>query len=64
MEKTIDKSNKNIQKIPYTVELTTEQKLEFLANLIVDRITEDQNKGRKLLKQIGGTNVARTITTA
>ena len=33
--------------------MTAEERLDFLARLIVERIEEDQTSGRKLLEQIG-----------
>jgi hypothetical protein len=56
--------NKEQQKAPHTVELTTEQKLEFLANLIVDRVEADQSSGQELLKSIEGSNVTGIPATA
>jgi len=56
--------NKELLKAPHTVELTTEQKLEFLANLIVDRIEADQGSDQTLLKSIEGSNVAGIPATA
>lgn len=37
---------------PQAVEFSTEQRIEFLANLIVDRIMDDQRKGQPLLRKI------------
>ncbi len=37
---------------PDTVLFTTEERIEFIAQLIVERITEDENAGFELLKQI------------
>lgn len=54
--------NQKPQRVPETVLLTTEQRIEFLANLIVDRIAQDQAAGRKLLKRIERTYAARTTT--
>lgn len=47
--------SKNNQAIatPDTVLFTTEQRIEFIASLIVDRITEDESNDRILLKEIG-----------
>ena len=33
--------------------MTAEERLEFLASLIIERIEEDQSSGRTLLKKIG-----------
>lgn len=38
---------------PLHTVMTTEERLEFLASLIVDRIEEDQASGCELLGQIG-----------
>jgi hypothetical protein len=64
MARTKGSTNKEPQRVPETVQLTTEQRLEFLANLITDRILEDQNKGQHLLRNIRSSNVPRTTTTA
>lgn len=37
---------------PDTVLFTTEERIEFIAQLIVERIVEDQNNGFELLKKI------------
>lgn len=50
------KSNKKPPAAPDTVEFTTEQRLEFIANLIVDRILEDKANEQTLLKKIGNVN--------
>lgn len=39
---------------PKTVALSVEQRIELLANLIVERIMEDQRAGGQLLKQVAG----------
>lgn len=38
---------------PLHTAMTAEERLEFLASLIIERIEEDQSSGRKLLKKIG-----------
>ena len=38
---------------PLHTAMTTEERLEFLASLIVERIEEDQTNGRRLLENIG-----------
>ena len=38
---------------PLHTVMTTEERLDFLARLIVERIKEDQTSGRKLLERIG-----------
>jgi len=42
--------------IPDAINLTTEERIEFLANLIVERITEDKAQGYPLLQKIKGGN--------
>lgn len=38
---------------PLHTVMTAEERLDFLARLIVERIEEDQTSGRKLLERIG-----------
>ena len=38
---------------PLHTVMTTEERLDFLARLIVERIEEDQTSSRKLLERIG-----------
>lgn len=38
---------------PLHTVMTTEERLDFIARLIVERIEEDQTSGRKLLERIG-----------
>lgn len=42
---------------PFTSNLSTEERIRFLANIIVDRIIEDQNKGRILFNGSGSKNL-------
>jgi hypothetical protein len=44
--------NKNSGETPLYSTLPTEERLLVIANLIVDRILEDQANGGKLLKQV------------
>lgn len=44
--------NKNSTVRPATSSLSTEERIHFLANLIIDRILEDQRNGQALLKSI------------
>jgi len=46
---------------PYTSTLTLspENRVQFLANLIIDRIIEDQNSGQPLLKTIKQDELAK-----
>ena len=55
--------NKNSSALPEYSLLTSEQKIEVLANLIVDRILEDQNSGEKLLSKIVGKDYVRASST-
>lgn len=38
---------------PLHTAMTSEERLEFLASLIIERIEEDQSSGHTLLKKIG-----------
>ncbi len=64
MARTKGSLNKEPARIPHTVLLTTDERLEFLANVIVDRILEDQAKGQELLLHIEGNRDATTALTA
>jgi hypothetical protein len=44
--------NKNTAGIPPTLVLSTEARLSFLANLIVDRFEQDKKDGYKLLSKM------------
>ena len=44
--------NKNSAEVPMYTSLPTEEKLFVLANLIIDRIVEDQQTGGKLFRQL------------
>jgi hypothetical protein len=46
--------NESALAIPDAINLTTEERIEFLANLIVERITEDKVQGYPLLQKIKG----------
>jgi hypothetical protein len=52
MSRTVGSKNQKPAIVPHTVELSTEEKIEFLATLIVERISEDLADGQKLLKRI------------
>ena len=45
--------NKKPTIYPLHTVMTTEERLDFLARLMVERIEEDQTSGRKLLERIG-----------
>lgn len=53
MGRTKGAKNKKPTIDPLHTVMTTEERLEFLASLIVERIEEDQTSGRKLLEKIG-----------
>jgi|HubBroStandDraft_2_1064218.scaffolds.fasta_scaffold2580993_1 hypothetical protein len=44
--------DKNLLVRPLTSELTTEERMQLVANLIADRIMYDEQNGRKLLKSL------------
>jgi hypothetical protein len=56
--------NKNISGQPATLTLSVEDRLELLANVIVDRIMDDQQDGQKLLKRIEDSHDTGTIAPA
>lgn len=60
MARTKGSKNKNQPRIPHTVLLTTEQKVEFLALLIIEQIDEDLLDKQRLLKRIEANHVPRT----
>ena len=53
MGRTKGSKNKKPTIDPLHTVMTTEERLDFLARLIVERIEEDQTSGRKLLERIG-----------
>lgn len=57
-------TNTNVPAQPVTLTLSIEERIEFFANIIVDRIMDDQANGQKLLKRIGDTHDAGTIAPA
>lgn len=44
--------NKNSIKRPPTSALSTTERIRLLANIVIDRILEDQSNGKTLLKKI------------
>ncbi len=49
------------QERPHGVTLSPTERIQFLANLIIDRMIEDQNNGSTLLKKLmGRSNAADT----
>jgi len=55
--------NKNSAEVPMYTSLPTEEKLFVLANLIIDRIVEDQQTGGKLFRQLVEQGDARLRST-
>jgi hypothetical protein len=51
MARTKGSQNKDMMIRPATSELTVEERIQLLANLIVDRVADDQTKKYKLLQQ-------------
>jgi hypothetical protein len=64
MARTKGAKNKIPVHTPDICALTPEQRIELLANLIIDRIVEDQAADQKLLRSIGGRYEPRTPTAA
>jgi hypothetical protein len=46
--------NKNSSALPAYTELPTKERIEVIANLVVDKIFEDLQNGRKILKALNG----------
>lgn len=44
--------NKNSASIPTTMTMTPAERITFLANLIIDRILEDQKQGMPILNSL------------
>lgn len=44
--------NKRLADTPPTLALTIEERIAFLANLIVDRVEQDKKDGQPLLKKL------------
>jgi hypothetical protein len=49
-----ESKNKSIIEPAIALNLTTEERIQFFANLIIDRIIEDQNNGQILYKKLTG----------
>jgi len=52
MGRTKGSVNKQPKQLPDTAYLAPEQRVEFLANIIIERIQQDQKNGGKLLKKL------------
>lgn len=61
MARTKSSENKTTMVRPPTSTLTTEERMQLVANLIVDRIMYDEQNGRKLLKQVTQEQACLTI---
>jgi hypothetical protein len=61
MTQTTDNEKKVALAIPDTVTYTTEERIEFIANLIVDRIIEDELDAHALLKRIGDSDASKQL---
>ncbi len=48
--------NKQPKSLPDTAYLATQQRVEFLANIIIERIQQDQKNGGRLLKKLQKAN--------
>ena len=55
--------NKNSSAQPEYMSFTVQQRIEVLANVIVDRIESDQKSGKKLIKRIEKSYEQRIATT-
>ena len=64
MARTKGSTNKVKVHLPDICALSSEQRIELLANLIIDRILDDQTHDQKLLKQIGDSYESRQVTAA
>lgn len=56
--------NKNSSALPQYVDLTTEERITLLANLIVDKIIDDQNNGQMIQKRIEVGHAIGTLATS
>jgi hypothetical protein len=52
MARTKGSPNKNSEGRPATSDLSTEQRLQLIANLIIDRIAYDQGHGNEFLEEL------------
>lgn len=56
--------NKNSGEVPVYSKMPTEERVFVIANLIIDRIVEDQTNGQVLLRQIGGNGESQLSASA
>jgi len=64
MARTKGSKNKITSVLPDICNLTPKERIDLLANLIIDRILEDQNNGHKLIKNIGDNHDTRKVASA
>lgn len=55
--------NKNTGEVPMYSSMPTEERIFVIANLIIDRIIEDQTNDQRLLRQIGVGNESQLSAT-
>ena len=53
--------NKASSSPPWPMTLSTKERIDFLANIIVDAIIEDEKQGRPLLKEINGMEMKKHV---
>ena len=61
MARTKGSENKSAMIRPPTSTLTAEERMQLVANLIVDRILDDEQNGQKLLKELSQRQLCLTI---
>lgn len=59
-----DSTKQNLSAQPTTLSLSVQERIEFFANIIVDRIMDDQANGQKLLERIRSEHGTGTIAPA
>jgi hypothetical protein len=64
MGRTKGSKNKDSMARPDTSELSVDERLQLVANLIIDRIQEDEKNDLKLLKQLEREEKAKCLTTS
>ncbi len=63
MARTKGAKNKNSSELPAFFDLPTEERIIVIANLIVDRVIEDQQNGKKLERQMRVNHAIGTVAT-
>lgn len=56
--------NRNTSALTQYADLSTDERLQLLANLIVDKIVDDQNNGKVIQKRIEATRAIGTLATS